>query len=111
MKRGILPGMSELELAIRQRILDSGPITFAEFMEAALYSPAGGYYTRLAASPVSAQSGGPPDYFTSPMAHPAFGALISVQLRDMWQRMAMPDNFTVVEVGPGDGLRARDVTA
>ncbi len=103
--------MNELDLAIRQRILDSGPITFAEFMEAALYSPEGGYYTRLAASPASTHSGGPPDYFTSPMAHPAFGALISVQLRDMWQRMAMPANFTVVELGAGDGLLARDVTA
>ncbi len=103
--------MSELELAIRQRIIDSGPITFAEFMEAALYSPKGGYYTRLASSPASTQSGGPPDYFTSPMAHPAFGALIAVQLRDMWQHMARPAIFTVVELGAGDGLLARDVTA
>ena len=103
--------MNDVELAIRQRISESGPITFAEFMEAALYSPKGGYYTRLAASPSSPQSGGPPDYFTSPMAHPAFGALIAVQLRDMWQHMAGPAEFTVVELGAGDGLLARDVTA
>ena len=102
--------MNELESAIRQGILDSGPITFAEFMEAALYSPFGGYYTRLGASAGSAQSGGPADYFTSPMAHPAFGALITVQLRDMWRRMARPGAFTVVEMGAGDGLLARDVT-
>ncbi len=103
--------MNELESAIRQGILDSGPITFAEFMDAALYSPMGGYYTRLGAGDGSAQSGGPADYFTSPMAHPAFGALITVQLRDMWRRMARPGAFTVVEMGAGDGLLARDVTS
>ena len=107
----MLPEMNELELAIRQRIADSGPITFAEFMDAALYSPLGGYYTRLANSPAPAVSGGPADYFTSPMAHPAFGALIAVQVRDMWRRMAEPAEFTVVELGAGDGLLARDVTS
>ena len=107
----MLPKMSELEQAIRRRILESGPITFAEFMDAALYSPIGGYYTRLGDSSVAAASGGPADYFTSPMAHPAFGALIAVQLRDTWQRMAEPAEFTVVELGAGDGLLARDVTS
>ncbi len=107
----MLPEMNELEMAIRQRILESGPITFAEFMEAALYSPLGGYYMRLGDSPATAASGDPADYFTSPMAHPAFGALIAVQLRDMWRRMAEPAEFTVVEVGAGDGLLARDVTS
>ena len=86
--------MNELESAIRQGILDSGPITFAEFMDAALYSPMGGYYTRLGAGDGSAQSGGPADYFTSPMAHPAFGALIAIQLRDMWRRLSAPGEFT-----------------
>ena len=107
----MLPKMNELELAIRQRIAESGPMTFADFMDAALYSPLGGYYTRLANSPAPAASGGPADYFTSPMAHPAFGALIAVQMRDMWRRMAEPAEFTVVELGAGDGLLARDITA
>ena len=106
----MLPRMNELELTIRQGILDSGPITFAEFMDAALYSPMGGYYTRLGSTAGSMPSGGPVDYFTSPMAHPAFGALIAVQLRDMWRRMARSGTFTVVEMGAGDGLLARDVT-
>ena len=107
----MLPTMNELELAMRQRILESGPITFADFMDTALYSPLGGYYTRLADSSETADSGGPADYFTSPMAHPAFGALIAVQVRDMWRRMAEPAEFTVVELGAGDGLLARDVTS
>ncbi len=107
----MLPRMNELELTIRQGILDSGPITFAEFMDAALYSPLGGYYTRLGSAAGATPSGGPTDYFTSPMAHPAFGALIAVQLRNMWRRMARPGAFTVVEMGAGDGLLARDVTA
>ena len=34
------------EAEIRRRIASSGPITFAEFMDVALYHPCGGYYTR-----------------------------------------------------------------
>ena len=91
------------EAEIRRRIADNGPITFAEFMEVALYWPVGGYY-----------SGGDPfgpsgDYYTSPMAHPVFGALLSFQLFQMWQLMGRPRPFTVVELGAGNGLLCRDI--
>lgn len=89
-------------MAIRQAIADHGPITFAEFMQAALYGP-GGYYT--SGSPVSASG----DYFTSPAAHPLFGALLAVQLREMWQRLDSPGHFTVAEQGAGNGGLAADI--
>ena len=92
------------EQEIRRRILDGGPITFAEFMEVALFWPDGGYYT--GSDPVGASG----DYYTSPLAHPAFGALLAVQLFQMWQLLGCPHPFTVVEQGAGSGRLCRDVT-
>jgi SAM-dependent MidA family methyltransferase len=95
----------DIERRIRERIECDGPITFAEFMDEALYGD-DGYYTRpRRISPIS--PGG--DYFTSPSSHPAFGALIAVQLRDFWELLGQPDVFDAVELGSGDGTLARDV--
>ena len=46
-----------------------------------------------------------------PLAHPAFGALLAVQLRQLWQLMDAPDPFYVVELGAGNGLLCRDILA
>ena len=51
------------------------------------------------------------DYYTSPLAHPAFGALLAQQLFQMWQLLSCPAKFTVVETGAGNGLLCRDVVA
>ena len=92
------------EEEIRRRILATGSITFAEFMNLALFWPSGGYYT----GPEPIGSSG--DFYTSPHAHPAFGALIAVQLHQMWQVMGRPAPFTVVEMGAGNGRLCRDIT-
>jgi SAM-dependent MidA family methyltransferase len=92
----------DLERRIREQIAFDGRITFAEFMDKALYGD-GGYYTR----PRRISPDG--DYFTSPSSHPAFGALIAVQLRDFWELLGRPDVFDAVELGSGDGTLARDV--
>lgn len=90
---------SPAERAIRRRIARHGPITFAEFMAAALYGP-GGYYTRPTAGA---------DYYTSPRVHPAFGALLAVQLFHLWTLLGRPKPFIVVELGGGDGLLCHDI--
>ena len=36
--------MSSLSARLAERIAAEGPISFRDFMEAALYDPAGGYY-------------------------------------------------------------------
>ena len=87
------------ERAIRRRIARHGPITFAEFMAAALYGP-GGYYTRPTVGA---------DYYTGPQVHPAFGALLAVQLFHLWTLLERPDPFNVLEPGGGDGLLCRDI--
>ena len=90
---------SAAERAIRRRIARHGPTTFAEYMARALYGP-GGYYTR---------SGAGADYYTSPQVHPAFGALLAVQLFRFWRLLDRPDPFFVIEPGAGDGLLGRDI--
>ena len=89
------------ERLIRRRIARRGPITFAEYMARALHGP-GGYYTRADRNPLD-------DYYTSPQVHPAFGALLAVQLFQCWTLLGRPAPFVVVEAGAGDGLLCRDI--
>ena len=93
---------SGAERELRGRISERGRVTFAEFMEAALYDPRGGYYTG---------AGPDADYYTSPAAHPAFGALVAVQLSRMWDALGRPGCFVAVEMGAGGGLLASDVVS
>ena len=93
------------EAEIRRRIAERGSMTFAEFMEVALYHPNGGYYTS------GERVGAAGDFYTSPSAHPAFGALLAVQLFQMWQLLGRPAPFTVAEPGAGSGLLCRDIVS
>ncbi len=90
--------MRRVEEEVRQRIAQKGRLTFAEFMELALFWPSGGYYS----SPERVGARG--DYYTAPGAHPAFGALLCLQLYQMWELLGQPRPFWVVEMGAGDGL-------
>ena len=94
--------MTGAEREIRRRIEREGAIPFAEFMELALYHPDGYYAARRGI-------GASGDYYTSPIVHPAFGALIAVQLRVMWETLGRPSRFHVVEAGAGDGTLAWDI--
>ena len=110
------------EAEIRRRIRERGSITFAEFMEVALYWPRGGYYCGGHYSGESGDEGGQGrseslpfgasgDYYTSPMAHPAFGALLAVQLYQFWLLLDRPSPFHVAELGAGNGQLSRDIIA
>ncbi len=92
------------EAEIRVRIARHGRIGFAEFMDLALYHPRDGYYRR---EPAAGPGG---DYYTSPAAHPAFGALLALALRRMWRLLGRPFPFYAIEAGAGGGLLATDVT-
>ena len=91
-----IPARQIIEAEIRAK----GPITFARFVEIALYGEHG-YYT------ASVNAGA--DYATSPQMHPAFGALIAGYLFKAWQALGEPATFDVVELGAGDGGLALDV--
>ena len=88
---------------IRKEIKHRGRITFARYMDLALYAPGKGYYSGSA----SGFSGA--DYITSPLAHPVFGALLGRQLYQIWNIMGNPDKFLIVEQGAGNGTLAYDV--
>ena len=92
---------SSLERYIRNRIYQSGKITFAEYMELSLYHPVGGFYT------TGSRIG--PDFFTSPSVHPIFGASISIQLNTMWRTLGKPKPFYVIELGANNGYLGRDI--
>lgn len=100
---------SPLEQKLIDHISQFGPITFDSFMETALYDPDFGYYPTRRRAPGATPVGVVGDYFTSPVTHPAFGALIALQLEEMWRKLESPDEFTVLEMGAGDGTLAADV--
>jgi SAM-dependent MidA family methyltransferase len=86
------------------RIREHGPITFAEFMDVALYDPAEGFYAR---PPVGRGPGG--HFVTSPHVSPAFGDLLARQVAECWDLLDRPRPYTVIEIGAGDGTLARQI--
>lgn len=86
---------------IRAEIERDGPITFARFMDLALYDPTGGYYRAEAARP-----GREGDFLTAPEAHPIFGSALARAVADAWDRLGRPDPFVLREYGAGTGALA-----
>ena len=94
---------------IRDEIAGRGPMTFARFMEIALYDPEAGYYTRGEDDPAHAQPGGPGrsgDFLTAPEGHPIFGWTIARRLEQAWLELGRPGEFVVREHGAGRGALA-----
>ncbi|MGF1935333.1 MAG: class I SAM-dependent methyltransferase [Nostoc sp. ChiQUE02] len=77
-------------------------ITFAEFMDMALYHPEHGYYSSDAVK-IGFQGG---DFFTSPNLCADFGELLAEQFFQMWEILGKPVPFSLVEMGAGQGLLA-----
>src|SRR5919197_45698 len=92
----------DLGQRLRAEIVARGPITFAEFMEAALYDPAEGFYAR---PPVGEEG----HFVTSPHLSPVFGRLMARQVEEFWELLDRPSPFDVVEVGAGDGTLADQI--
>jgi SAM-dependent MidA family methyltransferase len=91
-----------LATALDEHIRARGPITFAKYMDACLYDPQHGYYTR--AAQVSRR-----DYFTSVDASPIFGRLLARQFQEMWVQLGKPADFLLVELGAGMGNLAAQI--
>ncbi|HYW19188.1 MAG TPA: class I SAM-dependent methyltransferase [Nodularia sp. (in: cyanobacteria)] len=96
-----------LSTAIAYHISTSpqGRITFAEFMEIALYHPEHGYYSSHAVK-IGFQNS---DFFTSPHLGTDFGELLAEQFWQMWEILARPVPFSLVEMGAGQGLLAMHI--
>jgi len=91
----------DLVARIHAEIARDGPITFARFMDRALYDPDGGYYRAEAAHP-----GRDGDFLTAPEAHPIFGAALARAVADAWDRLGRPEPFVFREYGAGTGTLA-----
>jgi len=94
-------GQAGLVTKLVARIEREGPITFADFMEAALYDPDFGYYTTP-----GARIGLEGDYCTSPDIHPIFAELLGRQIAQAAEAIAPTGDFTILEMGGGKGILA-----
>jgi SAM-dependent MidA family methyltransferase len=100
-------GNPALVAIIRDEIAaNAGRITFARFMDLALYHPPHGYY--LAAERRPGRGG---DFLTAPEATPYFGITLARQIAEFWERLGRPDPFEIREYGAGIGGLAYDVIA
>jgi SAM-dependent MidA family methyltransferase len=80
-----------------------GWISFADYMNAALYAPGLGYYAAGAH-----KFGAAGDFVTAPELTPLFGRTLAVQLA---QVLAQVPDGEILEIGPGSGRLAADVVA
>jgi SAM-dependent MidA family methyltransferase len=97
-------------LVLKQKIIEriktngKGKIPFSHFMQMVLYEPEQGYYTNRT-NLIGARG----DFYTAPHLTPVFGQLIAKQFAEMWERLGKPTEFTLMEMGAGQGLLASDV--
>ena len=87
-------------------------------MELALYDSEFGYYMRQDQPAEGSDPGGMEarigwsgDFYTSSDVHPVLARSLARQMRQLDELLGRPDPFTLVEMGPGKGLLARDFLA
>jgi len=93
--------MQNATTLLRDEITRNGPIPFRRFMEVALYDAEFGYYRRKR-DPFGREG----DYYTAEQLQPVFGVLIAQRVRQFWEQLGRPADFTVVELGAGRGEMA-----
>lgn len=93
-----------LNQLLQNSIAASGPITFAQFMDVALYYPDLGYYRQPQRKP---GRGG--DFMTSPELHPFFGNTLARQVAETWDALEQPKQMVVREHGASSGGLAYDI--
>lgn len=101
-----VPERTALEEEIRDEIRSQGPMTFARFMELALYHPVRGYYSVDAVRGTRAG-----DFLTAPETHPLFGSALAGQMEEMWRALECPREFVLREYGAGSGELALAILA
>src|ERR1700681_4115073 len=97
--------MTELEQRIFERIEREGALSFAAYMQMALYEPGCGYYV----SGAHKMGWEEKDYFTSTDLSTLFAICMGRQLQRMWEHLKRPRSFVVLEQGAGRGHLAQGV--
>jgi SAM-dependent MidA family methyltransferase len=99
-----VPSNPALVTRIASEIAAGGPMTFARFMELALYDSDHGYYSSAEARPT--RTG---DFLTAPELDPIFGRALARQVAEVHERLGRPRPFTIREYGAGSGALATSV--
>ncbi len=68
-----------------------------KFFDFILYNKKYGYYFKKI--PLGKNG----DFITSPLISNLFSEMIAIWIVDFWQKIGSPNNFNIVELGPGDG--------
>ncbi len=89
-----------LEERLLRLIETSGPIPLSTYMQLVLHDPAEGYY--------ATRPGLGRDFTTAPEISQIFGELIGLWLVHEWRALGSPDDFLLVEIGPGRGVLMAD---
>lgn len=90
-----------LQRQIREEILTKGPMTFARYMELALYAPELGYY-RCGSQKFGKQG----DFITAPELSPLFSQCMARQCQQVLTDLGGGD---ILEFGAGSGVMARTI--
>jgi SAM-dependent MidA family methyltransferase len=98
------PLAETLEDRLRARIRSEGPITFHEWMEAALYDEHEGYY-----STGKVRQGRAGDYRTAPETSPLFAATLARYFSKLHTALKCPHAWMLFEAGAGNGELAHGI--
>jgi SAM-dependent MidA family methyltransferase len=94
-----------LTVRLRARIQREGPISFRDWMQAALYDDSDGYYCR----PGRVRQGRAGDYRTAPETSPLFAATLASYFSKLFAELGSPRTWTIFEAGAGGGEFAQGV--
>ncbi len=97
-------GETELARILKSRIRANGPMSFHDFMAAALYEPGLGYYAR-------GPDIGPTGDFSTSVKFEAFRLAVHRYAEAVWRALDEPNTFRIVELGGGTGQLAETVTS
>jgi NADH dehydrogenase [ubiquinone] 1 alpha subcomplex assembly factor 7 len=94
-------------VSLREQIIaevrQGGDITIARYLDMCLHDPRDGYYARRP------RLGAEGDFVTAPHVSQMFGEVLGLWVGQAWAALGRPARFSLIEMGPGDGLMMRDV--
>ncbi|MDX6290742.1 MAG: hypothetical protein QOH42_2541 [Blastocatellia bacterium] len=92
---------------LREQIEREGPMSFCDWMAAALYDKRDGYYCRAN----RVRQGRAGDYRTAPESSPLFAATFARYFSSLYFQLGEPGSWTLCEAGTGSGEFAYGVLA
>ncbi|MGJ4916568.1 class I SAM-dependent methyltransferase [Bradyrhizobium sp. SZCCHNR1015] len=93
---------SPLHTEIKRLIKASGPMPVWRYMELCLMHPEHGYY--VSRDPLGREG----DFTTAPEVSQMFGELLGLWAASIWKATGSPQQFRLIELGPGRGTMMSD---